>query len=179
MFLGYHARCARQPELDDKMQVEKDTVVSFHYDLSDEQGQALESNRDGDPTAYLHGAGNIIPGLEAALTGKSVGDSLEVTLTPDRAYGERQENLIQRLPLKHFKKAGKLKPGMRLQVPTEQGPRVVVVVKVGRFMVDVDANHPLAGRTLTFKIDITEVRAATSEELAHGHAHGLGGHEHE
>jgi FKBP-type peptidyl-prolyl cis-trans isomerase SlyD len=161
------------------MQVTKDTVVSFHYDLSDQEGQQLESNRDADPIAYLHGAGNIIPGLEQAMEGKTEGDSLEVTVSPDQAYGERQDNLIQRLPLKHFKKMGKLKPGMRLQVPTDNGPRVVVVIKVGRFMVDVDANHPMAGMTLTFKVDITEVREATNEEKNHGHAHGVGGHHHE
>ena len=161
------------------MQVSKNTVVSFQYDLSDEQGQQLESNREGDPVAYLHGASNIIPGLEAAMQGKSAGDEFEVTLAPEQAYGERKEDLIQRMPMKHFKKAGKLEPGMRLQVPTDKGSRVVVVVKVGRFMLDVDANHPMAGKTLTFKVEVTEVREATTEEKSHGHAHGVGGHHHE
>lgn len=160
------------------MQASKNTVVSFHYDLSDEQGQQLESNQGGDPVAYLHGAGNIISGLEAALEGKAAGDTLEVTLAPDQAYGERRDDLVQRMPMKHFKKVRKLKPGMRLQVPTETGPRVVVVVKVGRFMLDVDANHPMAGKTLTFKVEITDVREATMEEKHHGHAHGVGGHQH-
>ena len=160
------------------MQAAKNTVVSFHYDLSDEHGQQLESNRDGDPIAYLHGAGNIIPGLEAALEEKAAGDTLEITLAPDQAYGERKQELIQRMPLKHFKKAGKLKPGMRLQVPTDNGMRAVVVVKVGRFMLDVDANHPMAGKTLTFNVEITDVREATMAEKHHGHAHGVGGHQH-
>lgn len=156
----------------------KNTVVSFHYDLSDEHGQALESNRTAEPMAYLHSANNIIKGLESALDGKAAGDTLEVTLAPDQAYGEHQQELVQRMPLKHFKKFGKLKPGMQLQLPTEQGPRAVVVIKVGRFMVDLDANHPMAGKTLTFKVEITDVREATMEEKQHGHAHGAGGHQH-
>ncbi len=160
------------------MQIDKHSVVSFHYTLSDENGQQLESSLGGDPSLYLHGADNIISGLEAAMAGRSAGDSFSVTLAPEQAYGVRRDDQQQRMPAKYLKHEGKLRPGQVVRFNTDQGPRTATVVKVGKFSVDVDLNHPLAGRTLTFAIEIEDVRAATEEEIAHGHAHGPGGHQH-
>jgi len=161
-----------------EMKIEERKVVSFHYTLTGESGEQLESSREGEPLSYLHGARNIIPGLEKALTGKQSGDRFEVTVEPAEAYGERSEARLQRIPAKHFKKASAIKPGQVLVLETRQGPVQVRVVKVGRFNIDVDANHPLAGQTLTFDVEVTDVRDATAEEVSHGHVHGPGGVDH-
>jgi FKBP-type peptidyl-prolyl cis-trans isomerase SlyD len=123
-------------------------------------------------------AGNILPKLEAAFAGKQVGDRFQVQLSPAEGYGERRADALERVPAKYLKHAGKLRPGQAVRLNTEQGAMLVTVVKVGKFSVDVDSNHPLAGQTLNYDIEITEVRAATDEEKAHGHAHGAGGHHH-
>jgi FKBP-type peptidyl-prolyl cis-trans isomerase SlyD len=160
------------------MNISEHSVVSFHYTLKNAQGEQLESSREGDAMTYLHGAGNIIKGLERAMEGKTAGDSFAVTVQPADAYGEHKPANIQRVPTKHFRNAKALKPGQVLGLQTKQGPVQVTVVKVGRFNVDVDANHPLAGQELTFDVEITGVREATDEERAHGHVHGHGGVEH-
>jgi FKBP-type peptidyl-prolyl cis-trans isomerase SlyD len=160
------------------MNIEDEKVVSFHYTLSDEHGKQLESSREGEPLVYLHGAGNIIPGLEKAMAGKIAGDKFEANIEPAEAYGERNANGIQRIPAKHFKQPGRLQPGQAVVLQTRQGPRQVTVVKVGRFNVDVDTNHPMAGMALTFDVEVTDVRDATAEEISHGHVHGAGGVEH-
>jgi FKBP-type peptidyl-prolyl cis-trans isomerase SlyD len=160
------------------MQISKNSVVSFHYVLNDRAGEQLETSRDGEPTSYLHGADNIIRGLEAKLQGHSAGDSMSVELAPEHGYGLRQDNLQQRVPIKHLSFQGKLRAGMVVQLNTDKGPRSVTVLKAGRHSADIDANHPLAGQHLCFDIEIIEVRAASAEEIAHGHAHGVGGHQH-
>lgn len=160
------------------MQVENGSVVSFHYTLSDTEGTTIETNRDSDAAVYLHGANNIVASLERAFVGKKAGDHIDLTLTPADGYGERKENSIERVPAKYLKDAGKIKPGQTVQLDTKDGPMLVTVVKVGKFTVDVDSNHPLAGQTLQYSIDIVDVRAATDDEKAHGHAHGVGGHHH-
>jgi FKBP-type peptidyl-prolyl cis-trans isomerase SlyD len=160
------------------MNIENKKVVSFHYTLSNAQGEQIESSREREPMVYLHGAGSIIPGLEKAMAGKKAGDSFEVRVEPVDAYGERKENGIQRIPAKHFKHAERLQVGQPVILQTQQGQVQVTVVKVGRFNIDVDRNHPLAGQTLTFDVEVTDVREATEEELAHGHAHGPGGAHH-
>ncbi|MEP1469945.1 MAG: peptidylprolyl isomerase [Halieaceae bacterium] len=160
------------------MKIAAKTVASFHYTLKNEAGEELETSRDSEPTAYLHGAKNIIPGLERALEGHVSGDSLEVEVKPEDGYGPRNPDRIQRVPTKHLIFKGKLRPGMTVQLNTSEGARPVTVAKVGRHSADIDANHPLAGQVLTFAIDITDVREASAEELAHGHAHGAGGHQH-
>ncbi|WMC10641.1 peptidylprolyl isomerase [Oceanimonas pelagia] len=160
------------------MQIANDTVVQFNYTLKDEQGEVMDTNEGKAPLAYLHGHNNMLEGLEKALDGKNAGDRFSVTLAPADAYGERDETLIQRVSVRHLQGAKRWEPGMVAVVHTENGPRQVVVVKVGRFMADVDLNHLLAGRTLTFDLDVVSVRAATAEELEHGHAHGEGGHQH-
>ena len=160
------------------MSIAKDTVVQFHYTLKNDRGEQIESTVGAEPMAYLHGHGNIISGLEKALEGKSAGDALTVTVEPKDGYGERTETELQRIPLKHLQGARKWKPGMMAVVETDKGYRQVTLVKVGKFNADVDTNHPLAGMTLTFDVEIVEVRDATEEEKAHGHAHGVGGHHH-
>ena len=160
------------------MQIEKNKVVNFHYRLSDESGTEIENSYDGDPVAYLHGHRNIIQGLEQAMVGKQAGDSFEISVSPELGYGLRKENQQQRVPIKHLLTRGKLKPGMMVSVQTEHGPRQVTVVKVGKFNVDVDTNHPFAGKVLNFAVEVLEVRDASAEEVSHGHAHGKGGHHH-
>lgn len=160
------------------MKIESRKVVSFHYTLTNGRGEQIESTREREPMSYLHGAGNIIPGLEKAMEGRAEGDSFSVTVEPAEAYGERREDKIQRIPSKHLRRAGRLQPGQAVVLQTRQGPLQVTVVKVGRFNVDVDTNHPLAGETLTFDVEITGVRDATGEEVSHGHVHGPGGVEH-
>ena len=160
------------------MQIAAKTVVSFHYVLSDSAGEELESSHGGDPNSYLHGANNIIRGLETALEGHTSGDTLRVDLPPEQAYGLRRDNLQQRVPIKHLLFRGKLRPGMAVQLNTDKGRRSVTVVKAGRHSADIDANHPLAGQQLIFDVEIVSVRAASEEEIAHGHAHGVGGHQH-
>ena len=161
------------------MIAEKNMVVSFHYTLSDTDGVEMESSREKEPMSYLHGANNIIPGLEQAMEGHAVGDSFSVTVDPENAYGVRNENNVQRVPLKRLKGIGKISPGQILNLQTQQGPVQVTVLKVGRFNVDVDGNHPLAGKQLTFDVEITGIREATEDESKHGHAHGPGGHQHD
>lgn len=158
------------------MPIAKNQVVLFHYSVRDEQGNVVEDSHGGHPNAYLHGHGGIIKGLEEALEGREAGDTFSVTVAPDKAYGPRKDIAIQRVPIKHLVGARRWKPGMIAQVQTEQGRRHVMVAKVGHKFADVDTNHPMAGRTLTFDIEIIEVRDADADEIAHGHAHGPGGH---
>lgn len=159
------------------MQIGANVVVGFDYVLKDEAGVELE--RSEEPMVYLHGAGNIIRGLEEALTGHDEGDSIEVTLPPERAYGLRRDDALMRVPIKHLlTKSKKYKVGQVVAVNTQEGRKDAVVVKVGRFNLDLDMNHPLAGKTLTFDVTINQTRAATSDELSHGHAHGIDGQHH-
>lgn len=160
------------------MDIVKDAVVQFHYHLCEGDGKELETSRTGEPMAILVGYNNIIEGLEKAFIGKSEGDVFSVTLLPKDAYGERSEDSKQRVPIKHLVGLKKPKVGQMVTVQTEQGQRQVTVEKVGRFNVDIDTNHPLAGKTLVFDIEILAVRDATEEEISHKHAHGIGGHNH-
>jgi FKBP-type peptidyl-prolyl cis-trans isomerase SlyD len=159
------------------MKIEDNSVVSFHYTVSEAGQGKLESSRELEPLKVLIGHGNIIPGLETAMKGHEAGETFEVTVNPDQAYGERREGLIQRVPRKHFKGA-KLTPGMQVVLPTEQGQRAMTVKKVGISVVDVDLNHPMAGKVLNFDVEILDVREASPEEISHKHVHGDGGHAH-
>src|SRR5690625_2145360 len=141
------------------MKVAKDLVVQFLYTLFDGD-QEVESSRGGEPMAYLHGHGNIIPGLEEAMLDREAGDHFRVTVPPEKAYGEYQEGLTQRVPVKHLQGAAKWQPGMVAVVNTERGQRQVRIAKVGRFMATVDLNHPFAGRELTFEVDVVKIREA-------------------
>ncbi len=159
------------------MQISNNSVVQFHYILSDANGE-IESSHNHDPILYLHGQPGLIDGLVEALEGHQAGDSFSVTLTADKAYGPRLDDAIQKVQVKRLQGAKKWKPGMIAVIETEQGPRQVTIVKVGLSQAEVDSNHPLAGKDLTFAIEILDVREATEEELAHGHVHGAGGHHH-
>lgn len=159
------------------MIIEKDSVVSFHYRLTDADGTQMEDSSTGEhPMVYLHGHNAMVAGVEAELDGKTTGDSIEVTI--DAPYGPRREDAIQRVPIKHLVSKKRPKVGKLVVVNTDQGQRQVTVIKVGKFNVDVDTNHPYAGKTLSYSVDVVDVREATAEELAHGHVHGPGGHQH-
>ncbi|MBN7819567.1 FKBP-type peptidyl-prolyl cis-trans isomerase [Bowmanella yangjiangensis] len=161
------------------MQIADNAVVRFHYEVKQQDGEVVDSSRDEQhPVAYLHGHNNIMPALEKAMVGKAAGDTLSVTLAPEDAYGEYQEGAEQRVSLKHLSGADKWQPGMLALVHTDHGQRQVLIKKVGKFMATVDLNHPLAGKTLTFDLEVIDVREATAEEVEHGHAHGEGGHHH-
>ena len=159
------------------MKIEKDRVVQFHYAVSEQGAAPVESSEGGEPLAILAGHGNIIPGLEKAMEGPEAGDKFAVDVPAAAAYGEKREGLTQRVPKKHFGEQ-RLAPGMQVVLNTNFGPRAVTIEKVGMSVVDVDLNHPMAGKDLHFDIEIVEVREATAEELEHGHVHGEGGHQH-
>ena len=159
------------------MKIEKDRVVRFHYSVAEVGQEPLESSEGRDPLTILVGHGNIIPGLEQAMDGREAGDKFEVDVAAADAYGERREGLSQRVPKKHFG-AQKLAPGMQVVLNTNFGPRAVTIEKVGMSVVDVDLNHPMAGKDLHFAIEIVDVREASPEEVEHGHVHGEGGHQH-
>ena len=163
------------------MIIATDKVVTFHYKLNEPGKDVFEDSHSQEPVSYLQGHKGMLQGVEAALEGKKAGDNVVTTLEPEDAYGPVRENAVQRVSLKHIvqgKKKVKFKPGMVVQVNTANGPQDVIVVKAGLKNLDVDTNHPLAGKTLVFDIDITEVRDATADEIAHGHSHSAGGHQH-
>ena len=148
--------------------IEKNTVVAFDYVLKDEAGEVIEASDGDEPMVYLHGGyRNLLPKLEEALAGSAIGDAVTVTLPPEHAYGLRQENSIQRVPIKHLlNKQKRYRPGMTVKVNTKEGPRDVVIAKVGKFNVDVDTNHPLAGKTVTFEIEVKNRRRIVAQHLA-------------
>jgi len=163
------------------MVIEQDRVVAFHYRLSEAGGEVVEQSYDHPPVVYLHGHQNMLPGLELALAGHRPGDTFSVTLPPEQAYGLSREDMVQRISFKQLTNGGKkgtYRPGMIVRVKTDLGPQEVTVVKVGLKSLDVDTNHPMAGKTVTFAVEVVEVREATPEELSHGHAHGAGSHQH-
>ena len=161
------------------MQISANKVVSIDYTLTNAAGEVLDTSSGRGPLAYLQGHQNIIPGLESALEGKQAGESLQVKVAPGDAYGERDEALRQQVPRDRFDGVDGIAVGMRFHAETEHGhQQVVTVVAVDSEYVTVDANHPLAGETLTFDVTIREVREASAEEQAHGHVHGPGGHHH-
>ncbi len=160
------------------MHIDKNRVVTLHYTLRDEQGVVIDSSSGRAPLSYLHGKGNIIPGLEQALAGKTAGDKLDVTVAPEQGYGRRDERLVQILARNLLGEVAELKPGMQVRATGPKGARLVNVVRVERDFVTVDGNHPLAGRTLHFSVEVADVRKATHEEVSHGHVHGPAGHAH-
>lgn len=147
-------------------------VVSMHYTLTDSTGNVLDSSNEGAPLSYLHGAGNIIPGLEQALVGKAEGEQVQAVIAPEEAYGEPQPDLVQVLPKEAFQGVDQVEPGMRFQAESADGStRQLTVTDVEGDEVTVDANHPLAGVELHFDVKVVDVRDATEEELEHGHVH--------
>ena len=160
------------------MKIEKDRVVRFHYAVAESGQESVENSKDaGQPLAILFGHGAIIPGLEKAMEGREAGESFSADVPSAEAYGERREGMVQRVPKKHFGNQ-KLVPGEQVVLQTNFGPRAVTIEKVGMSVVDVDLNHPMAGKDLHFDVEIVEVREANEEEVQHGHVHGDGGHHH-
>ncbi len=157
------------------MQITDDTVVAMDYALKDDEGTLIDQSQPGQPLVYLHGHRNIVPGLEAALEGKLAGETAEVRIDPADGYGEVNPALEQVVPKDHFQGIAELQVGMQFQANTDQGPISVRVVKVEDDDVTVDGNHPLAGKHLNFNVTIQEVRAATEDEIAHGHIPQGGG----
>lgn len=161
------------------MEIQNDKVVSFLYTIRDESELPVETNRDSMPMAFLCGKNNILKALEDSMLGRTVGDQFSVTLAPEQAYGAKQDNAQKKVPIKHLASRHKrLLPGTMVKLNTENGYVDASVIKAGKFMVELDLNHPFAGKTLIFDIEITAIRDASAEELAHGHAHGEGGHHH-
>jgi len=157
------------------MQIGAKKAVTINYTLKNDAGEVLDSSEGKEPLTYLHGEGNIVPGLEAALEGKAVGDKVAVTLSPEQAYGQRDEKAIRNVPRRKLPK-GNVQVGTRFQMQTEAGVVIGTVLALRGDYVTVDANHPLAGQTLHFDVSVVEIRDATAEELEHGHVHGPGGH---
>ena len=160
------------------MAITRDSVVTIHYTLKDDEGTVIDSSAAGEPLAYLHGHGNIVPGLERELTGHDTGDKVSVRVPPAEGYGEYDKSLVQSVPRRALRGITDVQPGMHLHAQTEEGTRTVTVTRVQSDMVTLDGNHPLAGKHLNFDIQIEDVRQATEEELSHGHVHGAHGHHH-
>ena len=160
------------------MQIVDKMVVTIDYTLKDDNGNILDSSNDGN-FAYLHGSNNIIPGLENALTGKSAGDEVEVTVSPTEGYGERNDSMVQAVPRDMFDSEQEIEVGMQFHAQSPEGDMVVVtVMDVDDDDITVDGNHPLAGMNLNFGVKVIDIREATTEEIDHGHVHGPGGHNH-
>jgi len=159
------------------MQIDKNAVVSMDYTLTDDQGTLIDSSKGNEPLSYVHGMGNIIPGLENALGGKKVGDSFTIAIPPDEGYGERNEALLQTVSKELFDKADTPQLGMQFQSSTEgQRTQLFTVVGIEENDIKIDGNHPLAGMTLNFDVTVVNIREASEEELSHGHVHD--GHTH-
>jgi len=160
------------------MQITKNAVALIEYELTNDEGEVIDTSKEGGPIAYLHGVGNLVPGLEAELEGKGSGAKFKVRISPEDGYGERSDEMVQDVPRTQFPPDADIKPGMQFQAQGPGGDRIVTIVEVEAETVKLDANHPLAGMHLCFEVDVKEVREATAEELEHGHVHGVGGHQH-
>ncbi len=160
------------------MQIKENTVATIEYTLTDDSGEVLDTSRGSEPLSYIHGVGGLVPGLEAELEGKSAGDTLKVRIAPEDAYGERDEDLVARVPRSQMPGGADLEVGMQFQASGPDGGEVVTLVRVEDDAVWLDSNHPLAGMHLNFDVTVVSVRAATREEMQHGHVHGQGGHHH-
>lgn len=150
------------------MEIADGVVATIRYTLTSTTGEVLDQSPEHVPLSYLHGAGNIIPGLEQALTSRKAGDTLEVDVTPEEGYGPRHDGLVQTVPRSVFEGVETLEPGMQFEARTEQGPLLVTVSKVEADEVTIDGNHPLAGQALHFAVEVTEVRPATADEAQEG-----------
>ncbi len=160
------------------MQIAKNTVVSIDYTLTDDSGEVLDTSKGAEPLVYMQGVGNLIPGLEKALEGKQAGDQFKVSIPPEEAYGLRDEENMEDVPLSAFQGDEELEVGMQVEVQHDHGAHIMTVAAIDEDTITLDANHPLAGETLHFDVSVVSVREATAEEMQHGHAHGGDGHHH-
>ena len=156
------------------MQVADKLAVSIHYTLTNTAGEQLDSSRKDEPMVYLHGSGQIISGLEEALTDKKVGDKFNITIEPANAYGERNDTMLQEVSMSMFEGVDKVEEGMQFHADASNGVNVVTVTKIDGDKVTIDGNHPLAGEALTFDVDVVDIREATEDELKSQHIHGAG-----
>tara|TARA_R110002167_G_scaffold64321_2_gene181772 strand:- start:3303 stop:3782 length:480 start_codon:yes stop_codon:yes gene_type:complete len=156
------------------MQIADNKVALIHYTLTNTAGEVLDSSEGAEPLSYLHGHGNLIPGLEKQLLGKQQGDALEVQVAAEEAYGPVVDEMVQTVPRDAFDGVEEIAVGMRFEASTAGGPVSVVVTSVDAENVTVDGNHPLAGQALSFKVEVVEVREPNEDELEHGHVHGEG-----
>jgi FKBP-type peptidyl-prolyl cis-trans isomerase SlyD len=156
------------------MQVADNMAVSIHYTLTNDDGEVIDSSIGAEPLVYLHGLGNIISGLEQALNGKAVGESFDVRLEAKDAYGEFMDDRVQIIAREMFEGIDHIEVGMQFHADVSDGPGIVTVVSVEGDEITIDGNHPLAGVPLTFAVEIIDIRAATADELHHGHIHGTG-----
>ena len=172
--MGHRSPLPKGPSL----QITKHSVVSIEYTLTSDDGEVLDTSKGREPLVYLHGAGNLIPGLEKELEGKAKGDAMKVRIAPEDAYGERNDAMVQVIKRDQLPPDIEVQVGMQLQAQSPQGVQIVTVVGVEGDDISLDGNHPLAGVPLNFEVAVVEIREATSEELEHGHVHGPGGHSH-
>lgn len=156
----------------------KPRVVTIHYTLTDDGGEVLDSSQGGEPLTYLEGAGNIIPGLEKALAASKAGDKTNVKVAAKEAYGEKRDDMVIDVPRTQFPKDVNLKVGDRFRSGGDHHSPVFTVVSLSLESIKLDGNHPLAGKDLSFAVEVTDTREASEEELSHGHVHGAGGHHH-
>ena len=160
------------------MKTAANNVVQFHYEIRNSAGEVIETSRGAEPVMALQGRGNVVRGVDEALLGREAGERFEIEVPPEKAYGLHRKNLTQRVSKKYFAKLPRPRPGMQTVIHTREGAKPVTVLKVGSSVIDVDLNHPMAGQTITFEIEVLDVREALSEELLHGHPNGPGGHPH-
>ena len=160
------------------MQIANETAVWLKYTLKNDAGEILDASEDDEPLIYIHGQGDIVPGLEKALAGKAAGEKLSVKVSPEEGYGVRSEKKVQTVPRSAFEDDAEIEPGTQFQAEGPDGVSIVTVVEVDDDEVTIDANHPLAGENLHFEVEVMKVRAATAEELEHGHVHEGGHHHH-
>ncbi|WP_340122225.1 peptidylprolyl isomerase [Methylobacter svalbardensis] len=158
------------------MQIADNMAVSIHYTLTNDDSEVLDSSTDGEALVYLHGTGNIIPGLEDALLGKAVGDKFKVRIAAKDAYGEQNDEMIQVIPRAMFEGIDEIEVGMMFHADVSSGSGEVTIVKIEGDDITIDGNHSLAGMALTFDVEVVDVRPATQEEAEHGHIHGAGCH---
>lgn len=151
------------------MEIMTGRVATIHYTLTDDDGQVIDKSRPEAPLSYLQGAGNIVPGLEKVLDGKQAGDSVNAEVAPEQGYGPRHDGLVQQVPRAAFPADASVEQGSRFEARTERGPLVVTVTDIGEEHVTVDGNHPLAGKTLHFAVEVADVREATEDERQQGH----------
>ena len=160
------------------MLIKKNKVVTLDYTLKNSEGMLLDTSEGRESLLYLHGVGALIPGLEIELDGKKTGDILSVIVPPEKAYGSKSDDLYQKVSKDGFQGEEELSVGMQVQLDTDNGQVIALVSEINGDEVILDMNHPLADMELHFDVEIKNVREATSDEIAHGHAHGVGGHQH-
>ena len=161
------------------MQISEQKVVTMNYEVVDDQGQLIDRSEEDSPLAYIHGTGQLIPGLETALEGRGKGDKVAVEVPPEQGYGERDEEGVQTVARNQFDDSVEIEVGMQFEAQDDdEGHQIVEVTAVDGENITLDTNHPLAGKNLRFDVEILDVRDASAEELSHGHVHGPGGHDH-